>query len=62
MDVLSQEKPKPAIKEITTIQQWVLCFNSFMAVVSMRQPERVKELLAYSSLIVKASEEFDGSP
>ncbi len=45
-------------KGITSIQEWVGCFNTYIAVVSMKDSSRVKDLLAYSSLIVKASSDY----
>ena len=46
----SQNKPARAKKSITTIEEWVLCFNAYIAVVAQKRPERVSDLLAYSSL------------
>ena len=46
-------------KGITTIQEWVGCFNTYIAVALMKEPARAKDLLAYSSLIVKASSDYD---
>ena len=53
---------KKSTKKITTIQQWVVCFNSFVSVMAKRHPERVHELLAYSAVIAKASQDYDGLP
>ena len=39
-----------------------MCFNSFITIVALKHPEKVKDLLAYSSIIVKASKEFEGVP
>ncbi len=35
---------------------WVVCFNSFMSVLAVRQPYRIHNLLAYSSMITNAYE------
>lgn len=62
LDVLLHgEKAKPK-KNISTIEDWVLSFNTFISVVAMRTPEQVRDLLAYSSTIVKASQDFQGAP
>ena len=57
-DLVCGERKKEK-KGIATIQEWVGCFNSFMAVVLVKEPSRAKDLLAYSSLIVKASSEYE---
>ena len=56
-----KEKHKPK-KEITSIQEWVVCFNTYISLVEMRQPHRVGDLLAYSSIIVKSSREYEDTP
>ena len=62
LDALFQgEKAKPK-KNISTIEEWVLSFNTLISVVAMRNQEQVRDLLAYSSTIVKASQDFQGSP
>lgn len=48
-------------KKISTIQEWVGCFNTFTAVVLTKEPERAKDLLAYCSLIVKASGDYEAT-
>ena len=53
LDVLLHGK-----KNISTIEDWVLSFNTFISVIAMRTPEQVRDLLAYSSTIVKASQDF----
>lgn len=62
LDVLAPSTPKPPVKQISSIEEWVMCFNSFLAIMAMKHPEKTKELLAYSSVIVKASKEFEGLP
>ena len=49
-------------KNITTIEEWVLCFNAYIAVAAQKRAERVPDLLAYSSLIVKASRDYEETP
>jgi hypothetical protein len=56
-------KPDKATKKgITSIEDWVVCFNTYVSVVALRNPERVRDMLAYSSTIVKASKGYVGSP
>ena len=44
-----QQKEK---KTISRAQEWVICFKTYVAIVTMREPDRVKDLLAYASLRV----------
>lgn len=59
---LSQEKKKDKRKkeQITSCQQWTECFLTFVAIVARKQPERVGDLLAYTSLIVHYARQFKG--
>ena len=57
-DLVCGEKRKGK-KGIVTIQEWVGCFNTYIAVAIMKDPARAKDLLAYSSLIVKASSDYE---
>ena len=56
-----RNKPKEW-KQITSITQWVVCFNAFVSVVAIQQPHHVRDLLAYSSLITKAAHDYEGTP
>ena len=58
--LLHSDKVKPK-KSITTIEEWMLCFNTYVSVVAMHSPELVRDLLAYSPTIIKASQDVDGS-
>ena len=55
-DRMAMEKPRK--KRISSVLQWVECFNSYVAI--LNQPEWVPDLLAYSSLIVHAARKFQG--
>ena len=59
--LLQSDKVKPK-KSISTIQDWVMCFNTFISVVAIKDPSCIRDLLAYSSTIVKASQDFEGTP
>ena len=61
-DLFSKTERIRPRKHISSIQDWMLCFNTFISIVAMRNPERVRDLLAYSSLIVKASTDYDDTP
>ena len=62
LDALLQSDRVKQKKTITTIQDWVVCFNAFISVVALRDPSQVRDLLAYSSTIIKASQDFEGTP
>ena len=62
LDALLQSDRVKQKKTITTIQDWVVCFNAFIRVVALRDPSQVRDLLANSSTIVKASQDFKGTP
>lgn len=47
-------------KGITCIEEWITCFNAYVAIVLMKMPKRATDLLAYASLIVKASRDYEG--
>ena len=49
-------------KHISSLQEWVLCFNTFSTIVFMHEPERMADLLAYCSIIIKASMDYNDMP
>ena len=49
-------------KQITSIEQWVVCFSSYMSVVVLQIPHRTRDLLGYMSLVVKAAHNYEGTP
>ena len=51
---------KPA--KIESFAQWITCFNTYVSVLATHHPERVRDLLAYASLLAKASMEYEGTP
>ena len=62
LDVLaSPSTPKTPLKQISTIEEWVMCLNTYTALIALKQPDRIKDLLAYSSIIVNASKQFEGT-
>ena len=49
-------------KQISSIEHWMVCFNAYISVVALHYPERVRDLLAYASLIAKAAYDYEGTP
>ena len=62
LDVLSKAEMDKRCKKITNISQWVMCFNTYVTIRAMKRPQDVSDLLAYSSIIVKASRDFEETP
>ena len=42
-------------KTIPDLATWLQCFELYVAMVAMVQPQRVSELMAYQAIIAKAS-------
>ena len=49
-------------KQIETIEHWVVCFNAYMSVMTLKFPKRIRDLLAYLSIITKAAHDYEGTP
>ena len=63
VDLLGKNQEKQEYsKRIKTIQQWVICFNAYTSIVAIKQPERIRNLLAYSLMVTKASADYQGTP
>lgn len=60
LDLVVQAKRKQ-LKGITCIEQWVTSFNLYISIMALRHPQRVIDLLSYSSLIVKACRDYEPS-
>ena len=56
----THEGPKRKKRRISNALQWTECFNAYITVVATREPSRVPDLLAYASLIVRASRMYQG--
>lgn len=61
-DLVANRDKQKEPKKITTIQQWVVCFNAYTSVMAVRHPGRIQDLLAYASTITKASLDYEGTP
>jgi len=57
----SREKSMPK-KTISTFQEWATCFNTYISLIWVCQPVCVPDLLAYSSIIVRASGQYVDAP
>ena len=62
LDVLTKPESAKPKKETKTVQQWALFFNSYITVLARKQPHRVGDLVAYSSIIINASSEYEDTP
>ena len=62
LDVIAGKHRQQSTRTVQDIHQWVQCFNTYTSVVAIRHPERVRELLSYSSIIVRAAREFYDTP
>lgn len=47
-------------REIPDLLSWVQCFGTYMAVVTSKYPDRVRQLLAYQTLIVREARRCGG--
>ena len=52
--------PKPKRRQMTNILEWVQCFNIYLAVILVKSPSRIRDLLGYQTLIFQASMEYKG--
>ena len=46
---------------VTSIIEWVQCFNVYMSVICRTCPERIPDLLTYQMLIIEASMVYEGN-
>jgi len=42
-------------KEVTDIMDWIQCFGMYVAIVSLKSPHRIPDLIGYQNLIVQSS-------
>ena len=61
-DALTNVEKVKHKKSIETIADWALRFNTYTSLMAIQKPERVRDMLAYSSIILKASQEYTGNP
>ena len=46
-------------RQVTNILEWVQCFGIYTAVLTLKQPNRIQDLLGYQALIVEACMEYN---
>ena len=47
-------------REVPDLLSWVSCFGTYMAVLTDKYPEKIKQLLAYQTLIVREARRCGG--
>ena len=53
-------KSKTKKRKVNNLLQWVECFNAYISLVATKHPNKVSDLLAYSSLMVLGARNFEG--
>ena len=61
LDLFTQCNRAKEAKKIQTFEQWLACFNTLVSVMAAWYPDRVKDMLACSSLIAKAHADYEGT-
>ena len=54
-------KQKARRRPVSSIIEWVQCFNTYLSVMCRTCPEKVPDLLAYQMLIIEASMVYEGN-
>ena len=57
---VSSANPAKLRREIPDLLSWVQCFGTYMAVVTSKYPERMRQLLAYQTLMVREARRCGG--
>ena len=52
--------PKSKRRAVTNILEWIQCFSIYIAIIALKHPDRVPDLLGYQSLIIDASIQYEG--
>ena len=52
--------PSRSRREISDLLSWVQCFGIYIAVVTSKQPERMRQLMAYQTLMVREARRCGG--
>ena len=56
----SSESKGTRKRKLSSISQWIQCFNTYVSIVALKQLSRITDLLAYSSLIVQVHRKHSG--
>ena len=54
-----KQNNKPKRRQVTNILEWIQCFGIYMAVLTLKHPDRIQDLLGYQALIVEACMEYN---
>ena len=54
-------KQKVRWRPVTSIIEWVQCFNVYLSMICRTYPERIPDLLTYQMLIIEASMVYEGN-
>ena len=60
LDDEDKTSSKQTKRQVTTILEWVRCFSLYMAVIALKNPGKLPDLLGYQVLIVEARMEHEG--
>ena len=60
LDNESKTSSKQSKRQVSTILEWVRCFSLYMAVIALKYPARLPDLLGYQVLIVETTMEHEG--
>ena len=52
--------PKSKRRAVTNILEWIQCFSIYIAIIALKHPDKVPDLLGYQSLIIDASIQYEG--
>ena len=61
-DLLANKDRPVKSNKVESFEQWIICFNTYLSVLSIKHPQRVRDMLAYASLAAKSSREYEGTP
>ena len=59
-EIPTSGESKRSRREIPDLISWVQCFGTYMAVVALKHPEKVRQMLAYQTMIVRESRRCGG--
>ena len=54
-----KQSNKPKRRQVTNILEWIQCFGIYTAVLNLKHPDRIQDLLGYQALIVEACTEYN---
>ena len=54
-----KQSSKPKRRQVTNILEWIQCFGIYVAVLTLKHPGRIQDLMGYQALIVEACMEYN---